>query len=84
MKPCHWLAVVAALAVPAFAQDAAPAAAPGAKEGAAPPREAPPRKRRLKFKSDKPCTCASALGEADIEAAESRASAEQQPRRSEK
>lgn len=48
--------------------------------------DAPEKKRRLKFKSDRPtCVCANPVGEAEIEAAaKARADAESQPRRSEK
>ncbi len=87
----RWL-VVAMVAVPcAHAQVQAPAAAPApvkdattgapAKDGAA---EAPAPKRRLKFKGERPtCTCASALGEDDIQAAEGKSAAQTQ-RRNEK
>lgn len=87
----RWL-VVAMLAVPcAQAQVPAPAATPApvkepateaaAKDGAA---EAPAPKRRLKFRGERPtCTCASALGEDDIQAAEGKSAAQTQ-RRSEK
>lgn len=87
----RWL-VVAMVAVPcAQAQVPAPAVTPApvkgatteapAKEGTA---EAPAPKRRLKFKGERPtCTCASALGEDDIQAAEGKSAAQTQ-RRSEK
>lgn len=52
-----------------------------AKDGTA---ESPAPKRRLKFKGERPtCTCASALGEDDIQAAEGKSAAQTQ-RRSEK
>lgn len=85
----HWL-VVAMVAVPcAQAQVPAPEAAPATREVAAAPAkdgtaEAPAPKRRLKFKGERPtCTCASALGEEDIQAAEGKSAAQTQ-RRSEK
>ncbi len=72
------------LAPPAYAQAAAGGEPAAAKEGAGATPEAPAKKRRLKFKSDKACTCRGALGEADIEVAEKKAEAESQPRRTEK
>ena len=84
MRHCIWLVVAAVLALPAHAQVASKGAPEADKEGAAAAQEQTPRKRRLKFKSDKACTCASALGEADIEVAEQRAATQSQPKRSEK
>ena len=84
--------ILLALAAPAFAQAQAPApaGAGGTPEGTAAARtgeaaEPPAPKRRLKFKGDRPtCTCASALGESDIEAAEAKKATEPQTRRNEK
>ncbi len=85
----RWLVVAMVAAPCAQAQVPAPAAAPvkeatteaPAKDGAA---EAPAPKRRLKFKGERPtCTCASALGEDDIQAAEGKSAAQTQ-RRNEK
>jgi len=84
MKARNWLVLAVALLPPAQAQDAPKGAPEEAKAGVAASPEAPAKKPRLKFKSDRACTCASALGEADIEAAEKRAAAQPQPRRSEK
>lgn len=76
--------LVAAFLLPAaHAQAPAKAEAEGAKPAAA-DEAAQPKKRRLKFKSDKACTCTSALGEADIEVAEKKAAPDPQPRRNEK
>jgi hypothetical protein len=76
--------VVAAFLLPAaHAQAPAKAEADGARPAAA-EDAAQPKKRRLKFKSDKACTCTSALGEADIEVAEKKAAPDPQPRRNEK
>lgn len=76
--------LVAAFLLPAaHAQAPAKAEADGAKAAAA-DDAAQPKKRRLKFKSDKACTCSSALGEADIEIAEKKAAPDPQPRRNEK
>lgn len=76
--------LVAAFLLPvAHAQAPAKAEADGAKPAAA-EDAAQPKKRRLKFKSDKACTCSSALGEADIEVAEKKAAQDPQPRRNEK
>lgn len=75
--------LVAAFLLPvAHAQAPAKAESDGAKPAAA--EDAQPKKRRLKFKSDKACTCSSALGEADIEIAEKKAAQDPQPRRNEK
>lgn len=75
----------------AHAQATAPAGEGATREGpaaGAPKGEAtdpPAPKRRLKFRGDRPtCTCASALGEGDIEAAEAKKATEPQTRRSEK
>lgn len=85
MKRCTWW-VVAAMAMPvAMAQAQAPAQeAPAAEKTAS--SEAPEKKRRLKFKSDRPtCVCANPVGEAEIEAAaRERSATESQPRRNEK
>lgn len=78
--------LVAAFLLPvpvAHAQAPAKAEADGAKPAAA-EDAGQPKKRRLKFKSDKACTCSSALGEADIEVAEKKAAQDPQPRRNEK
>lgn len=85
MKRCAWW-LVAAMAMPvamANAQSASPET-PAAEKSAG--TEAPEKKRRLKFKSDRPtCVCANPVGEAEIEAAaKAKADAESQPRRSEK
>ncbi len=77
------LGVVAALAAAPALAEPAPADKATKAAAEAPAPEAP-KKRRLKFKSDKPCTCSSALGEADIEAALKRAAADPQPGRNEK
>lgn len=85
MKYLGALLVAAFLLPPAHAQVSPKGEPSEAKDGAATAQEpAPARKRRLKFKSDKACTCASALGEADIEVAEQKAAAQSQPRRNEK
>ncbi len=89
----RWLVVAMVAAPCAQAQVPAPVASPvpapvkeatteaPAKDGAA---EAPALKRRLKFKGERPtCTCASALGEDDIQAAEGKSAAQTQ-RRNEK
>ena len=80
----RWLLGIAVLATPcvALASPTAPdeaarkerAAAAGAAEAA----EAKP-KSRLKFRSDRRCTCESALGERDIEEAEAAKAAAGQP-----
>jgi predicted outer membrane protein len=87
----RWLVVAMVAAPCAQAQDAAPARPPEPAQGTAAvaPRdgaaEAPAPKRRLKFKGDRPtCTCVSALGESDIEAAESKSDKALHTRRSEK
>lgn len=79
------LLLAACLFLPAHAQETAKDGPAEAKEGAATGQPAEPAKRkRLKFKSDKACTCSSALGEADIEIAAQKAAVESQPRRNEK
>ncbi len=84
MKLRHWILVAALLASAAHAQEPSGGRPDPAKAEGAATQDSPVKKRRLKFKSDKACTCASALGEADIEAAVKRAQDEPQPRRSEK
>lgn len=77
--PCAQAQVPATAVTPAPVKDATTEAP--AKEGTT---EAPAPKRRLKFKGERPtCTCASALGEDDIQAAEGKSAAQTQ-RRSEK
>lgn len=85
MKRRAWL-LVAAMAMPvawAHAQTP-PQEAPAAEKAAS--TEVPEKRRRLKFKSDRPtCTCANPVSEAEIEAAaKARAATESQPRRNEK
>jgi hypothetical protein len=85
MKRCTWL-LFAAMAMPvAMANAQTPPQEASAGEKVA-NTEAPEKKRRLKFKSDRPtCVCANPVGEAAIEAAAAeRAAAESQPKRSEK
>jgi hypothetical protein len=93
MKHCTWMvgialampiAVAHAQTPPQDAPAAGTAANTAAQENAN--TEAPEKKRRLKFKNDRPtCVCANPVGEAAIEAAAAdRATTESQPRRSEK
>lgn len=85
----RWIGMlVTAVAVPVAAGVAhaqtPPQDAPAGEKAAS--TEAPEKKRRLKFKGDRPtCVCANPVGEAAIEAAAAeKAAAESQPKRSEK
>jgi hypothetical protein len=85
MRISSWLLLAAMLAPAAHAEEAPKRDAGAARESEAASGPAV-KKRRLKFKGDRPtCTCVSALSESDIQsAAEQKAAAEPPPRRNEK